>query len=351
MNRGFAESTLLDIPPIMGLNTCNGALTMKANEADINLERVNRAYERLDTTEKILPSVIYIEPTSYCNINCIMCPNSKITQKSYMPFALFRRVVDEIKDVAKVIKLNYRGEPLLHSDIIDLILYCKDSSTAKVCLATNATFLTSKMSESIIESGLDEITFSIDGDSPGTYMRIRRGANFQQVCENITNFLKMVKGRGSPRVVMKFIQMNLNKHEVEPFIERWRNQGCEISISWLSTWAGQLTKLTSMSNYLSPKRGLGRNPCAELWYKMIISCSGIVPICCYDFLGKHVLGNVRVESIEDIWNSEKVNFARRMHYEKNYHNLRLCSKCNEWSDKQDVAGYFSTSEIHPSGRP
>ena len=84
---------------------------------------------------------------------------------------------------------------------------------------------------------------------------------------------------------------------------------------------------------------------------MITNSSGIVPLCCYDFLGKHILGNMTVESVDEIWNSEKINVARRVHCEGNYHNLSLCRKCNEWSDKEDLAGYFSTSGMHPSGRP
>ena len=108
------------------------------------------------------PTVFYIEPTNDCNLSYIMCPRKRSRNAvGYMPFELFRRVIDQLvgRDIARL-SLHLAGEPLLHPQIIDMVRYAKRSGMPHVRFATNATLLDDTLARGFIESGLDSITVS-----------------------------------------------------------------------------------------------------------------------------------------------------------------------------------------------
>jgi len=98
-----------------------------------------------------------------------------------MKWDLFCKIIDEIAPYAKIIKLHWVGEPLIHPMIVDMIRYAKATTDAQLFMSTNALLLGNALAEEIRISGLDKIIFSLDGNSSKTYERIRVGGNFQKV--------------------------------------------------------------------------------------------------------------------------------------------------------------------------
>lgn len=320
--------------------------------AAANLRSLARAYGNPSYSGEILPAIYTIEPTNDCNLNCVMCPNDKLGKRSYIDLDLFEKVVDEVKDVAKAIRLNFLGEPLLHPKIIDMIAFCKSTTAARVSMSTNATKLNEDLSRQIIDSGLDEITFSIDANSPGIYAKIRRGGDFSEVIANVEIFLTTLGTRTKPRAIVKLVKMNTNRRQVEGFKRRWSKYNCLVFITWLSTWAGQMDHLKRLSDTLSPKLNSSRTPCADVWYRMAVKSSGDVVLCCYDYAGTYPIGNVRNQSVAEIWNSDSVNFAREVHSFGDYNHLEMCNSCTEWSTRVEVSSLWSPGLSGTScGRP
>ena len=69
---------------------------------------------------------IDIELTNICNLKCNFCSHEKITrEKGFMPFALFKKIVDEANSWASLIDLDFYGEILLHPEFDRLIKYAK----------------------------------------------------------------------------------------------------------------------------------------------------------------------------------------------------------------------------------
>lgn len=54
-----------------------------------------------------LPKYYIIEPTNVCNYKCSICPNRLYSkeEQGYMDWALFVRLLSQIKDCAQVIQL------------------------------------------------------------------------------------------------------------------------------------------------------------------------------------------------------------------------------------------------------
>ena len=78
-----------------------------------------------------VPNTVYLETTSACNLNCVMCAAQRHATKAikpsgYMDLILFKRLVDEIaRDLPSIeyVYLHKDGEPLLHPDIVEMIQY------------------------------------------------------------------------------------------------------------------------------------------------------------------------------------------------------------------------------------
>ncbi len=82
-----------------------------------------------------------------------LCPvGAKIDtrRKGQMRPADFEGLVDEIKDFAKVVVMNFAGEPLINPQIAKMVAYA-ESSGLRVVVGTDGTL---DRAEALIEAGL-----------------------------------------------------------------------------------------------------------------------------------------------------------------------------------------------------
>ena len=132
-----------------------------------------------------LPSRLYIECTAACNISCTeacCAPETGITKTrnaGMLDFDLFRNVVDEAgPGLVRIDFFNY-GEAFLHKRAIEMCEYIK-SRFPHIYLytSTNGLMFTEESAKRLVHSGIDEVTFSIDGASQDTYVQYRQRGKF-----------------------------------------------------------------------------------------------------------------------------------------------------------------------------
>lgn len=312
---------------------------MKRNNI-INSERLHRCYTSDICIDCgfIMPSFYIIEPTNYCNYSCPICPNRlyQDNEKGYMSYELFEKIVLQIKDFADVIQLYWVGEPLLHPKIFDMIAYCKMNSRAKIILSTNGSLLTEDNCKKLINSGLDKLIISMDAaDSNEVYNAIRTCGDINRLNANVTHLITYANHLD---ITLQFILTNVNKTEKENFIEKWAPYKVKVCIHCLYTWANQLPELNGFSSYLSPMIGQERVPCADLWYKIAVHWNGDVSRCCFDWSFKNVIGNLKEQNIQDIWNSSIVQSLRGEQKKLNFD--ALCKCCDAWATEQEYEYLF-----------
>jgi hypothetical protein len=140
----------------------------------------------------VLPSRLYIECTAACNISCFQAccaPETGITrtrQAGMLDFDLFTRVVDEAgPSLVRIDFFNY-GEAFLHKRAVEMCEYIKTRHPdVYLYTSTNGLALTEEKTRQLIRSGIDEVTFSIDGASAETYVRYRQRGNFDKAMANL----------------------------------------------------------------------------------------------------------------------------------------------------------------------
>ena len=57
--------------------------------------------------------------------------------------------------------------------------------------------------------------------------------------------------------------------------------------------------------------------------------NGDVIMCCNDYTKKIILGNVKDESIKEIWNSKKYQSIREFVFDKDFEKITACSTCTK----------------------
>src|SRR5688572_20584936 len=188
-----------------------------------------------------LPSRLYIECTAACNISCnqaCCAPETGITrtrQAGMLDYDLFTRVVDEAgPSVGRIDFFNY-GEAFLHKRALDMVEYIK-SRYPHVYLytSTNGLALTEDGARRLARSGIDEVTFSIDGATPETYVQYRQRGDFAKAIRNLTALCdeKRKHGLDVPFVNWRYILFSHSDSDQE--MELARTMAVEISVDRLS---------------------------------------------------------------------------------------------------------------------
>lgn len=293
-------------------------------------------YENLYDVEKTFrmsdfPLNIAIEVTNRCNLNCLMCTNDKLTRKrGFMDMALYKKIIDETarKNPYARIWLDFYGEPLLlRYKLFYMIQYAKRSGLENVCLNTNATLMNPEISDMLLDSGIDFISFDIYGFSKEVLEKISVGADRDTVYQNVEYFLKRKQQLGRKEMVaeVKVLELGENKDEIDKIIYYWREKGAWTTLRRAITWGGAAN--CGIIHQLPEHRiacGYAVGLCAITW-------EGNVATCALDADASTVYGNIGKNSIEEIWTIRNRELTRK-HLEHRFDELpEICRTCTDWT--------------------
>ncbi|MCA1558769.1 MAG: radical SAM protein [Acidobacteria bacterium] len=176
-----------------------------------------------------LPTRLYIECTAACNISCAQAccaPETGITRTrtaGMLDFDLFQRVVDEAgPSLGRIDFFNY-GEAFLHKRAIEMCEYIKSRFPAVyLYTSTNGLAFSEDQARRLIRSGIDEVTFSIDGATPETYAQYRRRGDFDKAIRNLRAAAdeKARTGRDVPFINWRYILFTHNDSDQEMALAR-----------------------------------------------------------------------------------------------------------------------------------
>jgi hypothetical protein len=171
-----------------------------------------------------LPSRLYIECTAACNISCFQAccaPETGITrtrQAGMLDFELFRRVVDEAGPALGRIDFFNYGEAFLHKRAIEMCEYIKQRFPhIYLYTSTNGLAFNEEKARRLVHSGIDEVTFSIDGATPDSYARYRQRGDFNLAIGNLRVMAeeKRASSRDVPFLNWRYILFRWNDSEGE----------------------------------------------------------------------------------------------------------------------------------------
>jgi radical SAM protein with 4Fe4S-binding SPASM domain len=303
----------------------------------VNSSTYNRLYDKkisksIIKLNKKYPQGVEIGTTNLCNAECIMCPHSKLKKMGTMEMKLYKKIIDNCYKLnIKSIILSFFGEPFLDKEIIEKIKYAKEKKI-HVAFYSNASLLNEEWANKIINSGLDSITISFDGYSKETYEKIRKKLKFDVVKKNILNLIETRRRmkKTNPKINLVLVELEENKREIKKFYEEWSKKVDTINIVNMRNWANSIQKEGTKESFHFNKK-MKRKPCALIWQEMVVDWNGDVVLCNNDWLHSTVLGNLKKQSIEEIWKGEKLRKIREANIKGEFYKVPLCSDCNKRS--------------------
>lgn len=246
-------------------------------------------------------------------------------KRGVMDFELFRKIIDECgKNRAYRILPFLHGETLLVPGVLDYFRYIRAvSPKSHINLTTNGSRLTVRLSETILrEDLLDSLILSVEGADQETYEKIRSGLSYEEVRGNYLHFLRLRRqsGKRKPKLSVSMVVVDENRSSKSKFAEQWKDAD-EVRFSVFFNWGGKLEAQGGRHNHRL-------NFCERLYRYVTILVDGRVALCCFDSNGEYIIGDVRKQSISEIWHSKEFEGFRRDLFERNFDRLHLCADCD-----------------------
>ncbi|MBF0458497.1 MAG: radical SAM protein [Nitrospirae bacterium] len=139
------------------------------------------------------PYMVFLETNSTCNLKCKRCDRERIIknrERAHMPLEDYKAIINDLNTLEyfKVLTLYNFGEPFMHKDIYDMLLFNRAKAPfINVNISTNGLLLDSKEKQRIVAATVDQIIFSIDGSSEQSYIQYREGGVFEKAYNNMAS--------------------------------------------------------------------------------------------------------------------------------------------------------------------
>lgn len=295
--------------------------------------------------KRFFPKHFQIQTTDSCNGRCITCPNSykKKNKTNYMSDKTFKKIINEINTAPykdRIVTLMLQNEPFLDHKLIERIKLVKRNNNTWVDTVTNGSLLNKKIIKKLEQSGINRLVISIDSINKKTFNLIRPGLDFNHVMQNI-ELLKQSSLK--EKVKIKMVLQKNNYTEVKEFVNFCLTKGLKPEICPLTNRCGALKTFETIKigeqnlikelNPFYKRYPLFMNICMEPFFKMNILVNGEVIQCCHDWRHDNIFGNVKEQTIQEIWRSNGSKTFRLTHLRKETDKLN-CKNCSFVSNQR-----------------
>jgi radical SAM protein with 4Fe4S-binding SPASM domain len=302
-----------------------------------------RGTQRVNLAEAIplaIPFVVYVEPTNRCNFRCKFCPTSDHAllksvgrEMGDMTMSTFRQVVDDVADMGRIKTLNLylNGEPLVNPHFTEMVQYAKSADIADcLYMRTNGSLLTRGVSEGLVDAGIDIIGVSVEAVSAEGYEALAgvSGRWYERVKANVAALYEV---RGNAEVYVKIIDAGLSDEERDRFYTDFGPISTKIAVEGVMGWSRSDAKDFTLGVDSDTCTGWplkGRTVCPNPFYTLTVNFDGTVSVCCVDWSYATVVGDIRDESLSDIWNGERMRAFQMMQLTGRRAENPACAACD-----------------------
>lgn len=225
---------------------------------------------------------VNIETFCFCNRKCYFCffhERFPKREQGIMAETTYRKIIDDlakIKYCGRVSPHNF-GEPLLDNRLPTLMEYTKQKlPNCFIYIATNGDFLTDDLFRELIDKGVDHFYITNYDDEEKDFLKVLSEECHVHVTLRDYKFIKKYDRAG------KIYNLNLPFH----------------------------------------------GPCLRPSSQLVINWKGDVTLCCNDFYGNFVMGNVNDNNLYDIWTNSNFTYYRNKLNKGQRSDISICRHCD-----------------------
>ena len=310
-------------------------------ETIINLvSEVQASIESNTTPDKI--RYLLFKTTNLCNSDCEYCSHAinrfPKEKKFSIPHEIIMRTIEEASEMGVDAISISGGEPLLRSDIIDIIRKSTECGIIPVLL-TNGLLLDKKWNE-LGQAGLRYIILSMDSVNKQIYEK-QRGAEFNKAIAGIQAALRMREKYKDVEIHVSAVLTRDNQDDFFELLEYMDCRGIKVQISpyhkrdddiedySLIEWdkaSGLANKLISMKkegyliansygfikhlpDFFCSKKIMPDNFSCKVGYTSLAIDTYMNVKPCWSCVYAP-LGNLKDNTLREIWSSDRMNYYR-----------------------------------------
>jgi MoaA/NifB/PqqE/SkfB family radical SAM enzyme len=261
---------------------------------------------------------LQIETITTCSARCSFCVYPKLDRSGHtMPMDLFQKIIDEAVTIPQIERfvLHGLGEPTLDMSLEKRIQYVRERSTAPIEIYTHGAHLTPARFDSLKQAGLSSLIFSLNAVRQDQHQGLMGlVGKFDLVCRNI-DYAIANRGNMYIEVHAVFAKDTFNDADAFAFDNRW---GEYAKVIRENNWAGETRTLHILD---------GNECCGRALGQIYVLYDGRVSMCCYDPTGKTIFGDLKTQSIKEVYNSGYYSMFRQLHSADKAGVFKQCKNC------------------------
>ncbi|MFA6914639.1 MAG: radical SAM protein [Endomicrobiia bacterium] len=164
------------------------------------------------TILKNKPRSLIVKLSNFCNLRCIMCPQEKFNIQ-HIDKKIISLIIENLKFTEKIIWQG--GEPLIIPYFKDLLINTSVYQHIHQIVITNFQEVNDEILDLLIKNKVNLI-ISIDGATKQTYEKIRQGASFNKLIQNIEKINNCI---GEIFLQINFVVMRENYSEMIDMVD------------------------------------------------------------------------------------------------------------------------------------
>ena len=239
---------------------------------------------------------VQLEINTNCNRRCPHCPNSTSSRPhGRMDEELFHKIIGELAQIrfGGCIAYHFYGEPLLDKRLPDLVRYTKQAlPAARAEVYTNGDLLSIDVFRDLCASGVDNFVVTQHDNLMLPHLQALQDG---------------LSGPERTRLAIRFAsdRKMINRAGL---VEKFGVPGEPLKV-----------------------------PCTWALFMVVVTYTGNVVLCCNDYFETEVLGNLRTQSLREVWCTPRYKALRKALAGGDRTVSELCSKCDFVPSAEDTA--------------
>lgn len=276
------------------------------------------------------PAEIIIETTGVCNAHCIFCPHENLPRKNlYMDDALFDRILCQLQEIPRdrlfrisPFKVN---ELFMDKQIFERIQKMNEMlPNAFIRIFSNLNSATPEGIERICNiRNISDINISLNSLDPLEYKELM-GLNLERTLRNIRHLIDIFRA-GKIKMIEKkieFSRVSISKETDLAYLRTFQ----ELFSKDLDIVEARVLIKGEWIDYKPSNHPLHQNEKCSRWAEINICCDGRVAFCCMDGKCDYFIGDVKKNSVLEIYNSPAYRSLREETILK--YEVEPCKSCS-----------------------
>lgn len=280
-----------------------------------------------------VPVDVSMELASHCNMRCGYCyhadPEHLPFKRGMMPYEMAIDIIDQAASIGvNSLKFNWKGESTLHPEFGLITKYAAMHASGGTFIdrLTNSNFKFPTENESIFE-GLchqTKVKVSFDSFDKKVFETQRAGGIWDLTYANLRKFHDHPK-RKRTKLVIQAVRTKLNADE--DIAGRAAREFPDAEISIRDMVAGRVAKDVSSLEHRTRDLS-GRQSCLQAHVRIIFNHDGKAMPCCPAIKEDLCIGDIRKNSLYEIFNSHEAIALRKSLKNKTAFESDPCKTCS-----------------------